>query len=140
MHSPRTLEVLTRSASLRSQYRSIQRFSCIQQQEAQKSNDPAFTHQVVELGFLILSRGFQSTSVSNRLPLSKPSHPPKTPRPTHQIRHVTAKICKTLQKIESSLIEEHLLQNDLRRDRTCNLLIRSQAPCHWASRPVSCCC
>jgi hypothetical protein len=23
-----------------------------------------------------------------------------------------------------------------RRDRTCNLLIRSQAPCHWASRPV----
>jgi hypothetical protein len=22
-----------------------------------------------------------------------------------------------------------------RRDRTCNLLIRSQAPCHWASRP-----
>lgn len=24
---------------------------------------------------------------------------------------------------------------DLRRDRTCNLLIRSQAPCHWASRP-----
>ena len=26
--------------------------------------------------------------------------------------------------------------SDLRRDRTCNLLIRSQAPCHWASRPV----
>ncbi|KOS40014.1 hypothetical protein ACN38_g9124 [Penicillium nordicum] len=25
---------------------------------------------------------------------------------------------------------------DRRRDRTCNLLIRSQAPCHWASRPV----
>ncbi|KUM59565.1 hypothetical protein ACN42_g7581 [Penicillium freii] len=24
---------------------------------------------------------------------------------------------------------------DRRRDRTCNLLIRSQAPCHWASRP-----
>jgi hypothetical protein len=23
-----------------------------------------------------------------------------------------------------------------RRDRTCNLLIRSQAPCHWASRPI----
>ena len=31
------------------------------------------------------------------------------------------------------------LSSDLRRDRTCNLLIstnRSQAPCHWASRPV----
>ncbi|KAJ9488057.1 hypothetical protein VN97_g5237 [Penicillium thymicola] len=27
--------------------------------------------------------------------------------------------------------------SDRRRDRTCNLLIRSQAPCHWASRP--CC-
>ena len=27
---------------------------------------------------------------------------------------------------------------DRRRDRTCNLLIRSQAPCHWASRPVPC--
>ena len=27
---------------------------------------------------------------------------------------------------------------DRRRDRTCNLLIRSQAPCHWASRPISC--
>jgi hypothetical protein len=26
---------------------------------------------------------------------------------------------------------------DRRRDRTCNLLIRSQAPCHWASRPIS---
>ncbi|KAJ9490304.1 hypothetical protein VN97_g2968 [Penicillium thymicola] len=26
---------------------------------------------------------------------------------------------------------------DRRRDRTCNLLIRSQAPCHWASRPCS---
>ena len=26
-------------------------------------------------------------------------------------------------------------ESDLRRDRTCNLLIRSQAPCHWASRP-----
>ena len=26
-------------------------------------------------------------------------------------------------------------KNDRRRDRTCNLLIRSQAPCHWASRP-----
>ena len=25
---------------------------------------------------------------------------------------------------------------DLRRTRTCNLLIRSQAPYHWASRPV----
>ncbi|KAJ5096902.1 hypothetical protein N7456_007623 [Penicillium angulare] len=24
---------------------------------------------------------------------------------------------------------------DRRRGRTCNLLIRSQAPCHWASRP-----
>ncbi|KAJ5409277.1 uncharacterized protein N7487_003636 [Penicillium crustosum] len=27
---------------------------------------------------------------------------------------------------------------DRRRDRTCNLLIRSQAPCHWASRPRCC--
>ena len=27
-------------------------------------------------------------------------------------------------------------RNDRRRDRTCNLLIRSQAPCHWASRPA----
>ena len=26
---------------------------------------------------------------------------------------------------------------DLGRDRTCNLLIRSQTPCHWATRP--CC-
>ena len=31
-------------------------------------------------------------------------------------------------------------QSDLRRDRTCNLLIRSQAPCHWASRPFWGCC
>jgi hypothetical protein len=22
------------------------------------------------------------------------------------------------------------------RDRTCNLLIRSQAPCHWATHPL----
>jgi hypothetical protein len=28
------------------------------------------------------------------------------------------------------------LEVDRRRDRTCNLLIRSQAPCHWASRPM----
>ncbi|KAJ5718265.1 hypothetical protein N7488_003911 [Penicillium malachiteum] len=27
---------------------------------------------------------------------------------------------------------------DRRRGRTCNLLIRSQAPCHWASRPACC--
>ena len=27
-------------------------------------------------------------------------------------------------------------QNDRGRDRTCNLLIRSQAPCHWATRPI----
>ena len=27
--------------------------------------------------------------------------------------------------------------NDLRRGRTCNLLIRSQTPFHWASRPFS---
>ena len=26
---------------------------------------------------------------------------------------------------------------DLGRDRTCNLLIRSQTPCHWATRPSS---
>ena len=26
--------------------------------------------------------------------------------------------------------------SDRRRGRTCNLLIRSQAPCHWASRPT----
>ena len=31
---------------------------------------------------------------------------------------------------------KELWSSDLRRDRTCNLLIRSQAPCHWASRPV----
>ncbi|KAJ5394981.1 uncharacterized protein N7487_009284 [Penicillium crustosum] len=31
----------------------------------------------------------------------------------------------------------HGSSSDRRRDRTCNLLIRSQAPCHWASRP--CC-
>ena len=27
-------------------------------------------------------------------------------------------------------------KNDRRRGRTCNLLIRSQAPYHWASRPT----
>jgi hypothetical protein len=26
---------------------------------------------------------------------------------------------------------------DLGRDRTCNLLIRSQTPCHWATRPLT---
>ena len=26
---------------------------------------------------------------------------------------------------------------DLGRDRTCNLLIRSQTPCHWATRPFA---
>ncbi|KAJ5962752.1 hypothetical protein N7501_007693 [Penicillium viridicatum] len=40
----------------------------------------------------------------------------------------------------SSTIEQKESQEskkiDRRRDRTCNLLIRSQAPCHWASRPV----
>ena len=35
-----------------------------------------------------------------------------------------------------TLFYEELLYLDRRRDRTCNLLIRSQAPCHWASRPV----
>ena len=40
-----------------------------------------------------------------------------------------------LQKMNRS---EELMIVDRRRDRTCNLLIRSQAPCHWASRPIWC--
>jgi hypothetical protein len=42
---------------------------------------------------------------------------------------------KKMQKDENSSLKL-FIQCDLRRDRTCNLLIRSQAPCHWASRPL----
>ena len=31
--------------------------------------------------------------------------------------------------------QKEMFSVDLSRDRTCNLLIRSQAPCHWAIRP-----
>jgi hypothetical protein len=40
------------------------------------------------------------------------------------------------QKDDDLLLKDTVV--DRRRDRTCNLLIRSQAPCHWASRPIRC--
>ena len=43
-----------------------------------------------------------------------------------------------ISKITRPSLKMRLKQNvkiDRRRGRTCNLLIRSQAPCHWASRP-----
>ena len=39
------------------------------------------------------------------------------------------------QKLVLDFREAETKRIDRRRDRTCNLLIRSQAPCHWASRP-----
>ena len=39
------------------------------------------------------------------------------------------------QKLVLDFREAKTKRIDRRRDRTCNLLIRSQAPCHWASRP-----
>jgi hypothetical protein len=66
-----------------------------------------------------------------------------------QMRRIQALFCKrdweqvritvvyssmpTEQKVMPFDVEDGV---DRRRDRTCNLLIRSQAPCHWASRPV----
>ena len=38
-------------------------------------------------------------------------------------------------KRKKKLSGEFGKKNDLGRDRTCNLLIRSQTPCHWATRP-----
>ncbi|KUM65546.1 hypothetical protein ACN42_g1513 [Penicillium freii] len=54
-------------------------------------------------------------------------NPPPTNHPT-----TTLTPSPTIEQKES----QESKKIDRRRDRTCNLLIRSQAPCHWASRPV----
>ena len=36
---------------------------------------------------------------------------------------------------KNGLKKEKPTHDDPGRDRTCNLLIRSQTPCHWATRP-----
>ena len=63
---------------------------------------------------------------------------------THTVgRRVERKRKKTKKETSRMILQkmyrsEEQMIVDRRRDRTCNLLIRSQAPCHWASRPISC--
>ena len=45
------------------------------------------------------------------------------------------KVSTSLPSEQANMIYNEQKMNDLHRARTCNLLIRSQAPYHWASRP-----
>ena len=93
-------------------------------------------HEVNATGVLLSPLTVHSTSVLLYpdpwvVSIPIPWHPPA---PRRQSVARTTKIFKT--STSPSIDEDDCKQIDLRRDRTCNLLIRSQAPCHWASRPV----
>jgi hypothetical protein len=71
----------------------------------------------------------ETASVNCTLPISSHVWVNSIAEVVHE--HSVNKTVTDMQKLEHQAKE-----NEHGRDRTCNLLIRSQAPCHWATHPI----